>query len=179
MLTMGQIAVTGDVTIVGPGAGLLTVAAFDPTPANEGNGSRIFNVDDNTGALIEVEINGVRLTGGDVAGEGGAIFSREYLKLNTVTVDFNTATHGGGISHRTGTFNVINSTIANNSTRIAVGNGNGGDGGGIWNTGTTLITNSTVAGNLTGHAGDGVGTQGGGNGGNGGGLWKSGPHDHG
>ena len=41
MLTMGQIAVTGDVTIVGPGAGLLTVAAFDPTPANEGNGSRI------------------------------------------------------------------------------------------------------------------------------------------
>ena len=84
-LTHGELAITDSVTIDGPGANLLTIDASgnDPTPdVNNGDGSRVFDVDDGDGvASIDVAISGLRLAGGDVAGRGGAIFSRENVSL--------------------------------------------------------------------------------------------------
>ena len=49
---MGELAITDSTTIIGPGANLLTIDASgnDPTPGrtNNGDGSRVFNIDDGT-----------------------------------------------------------------------------------------------------------------------------------
>ena len=76
MLTHGEMAITDSLTINGPGAELLTIDALgnDPTPTQkQGDGSRVFKIDDGSAALIEVSIVGLRLTGGDALGDGGAI----------------------------------------------------------------------------------------------------------
>src|SRR5918996_1208167 len=68
-LAQGALQISGDLTITGPGAGLLTINAnaSDPTPAeNNGDGSSIFIVDDGQdGPLLNVAIGGLTLTGGD------------------------------------------------------------------------------------------------------------------
>ena len=66
--------ITDAVTITGPGAANLTIDAA--------GGSRIFNIDDgNNSNNISVELVAMTLTGGNVVGNGGAIFSRESLTL--------------------------------------------------------------------------------------------------
>lgn len=48
-LTLGELAITDSLTIIGPSAGLLTIDASgsDPTPdENKGDGSRVFRIDD-------------------------------------------------------------------------------------------------------------------------------------
>ena len=76
-LTNGEIKITESLTINGPGANLLTIDASgsDPTPfssffddnvENDGDGSRIFNVDDGSeNVLQKAVIRGLTLTGGD------------------------------------------------------------------------------------------------------------------
>ncbi len=81
LLTMGELAVTDDLTISGPGANQLTIDASgnDPTPSDDnGDGSRVFNIDnDNSLSSLEFSISGLTLTGGDVSGDGGAVSSQE------------------------------------------------------------------------------------------------------
>ena len=60
--------------INGPGSSDLTIDA--------GGGSRIFDVDDGTPNVIEVEISGLKLTGGN-APTGGAIRSEEVLTVRS------------------------------------------------------------------------------------------------
>ena len=102
LLTHGELAITDAVTIDGPGADLLAIDASgnDSTPdLNDGNGSRIFNVDNQIGSNpIDVQIGGLTLTGGDSNGMGGAILSREKLLASNLVVSGNSAASGGAIA---------------------------------------------------------------------------------
>ena len=70
-LSLGELAITDSVTIEGPGAANLTI--------NGNQQSRIFDVNDGNDATnINVEIDGLTLTGGS-ADYGGAIYSMENL----------------------------------------------------------------------------------------------------
>src|SRR5215211_7529345 len=69
-----QLTINKTLTINGPGASLLTIKAFDPTPATKtGDGSRVFTIDDGSPTTVrDVSISGLTLTGGDAATSGGA-----------------------------------------------------------------------------------------------------------
>ncbi len=63
----GELVINHSLAINGPGANLLTIIAYDPTPAtNNGDGSRVFNIDDGTGTVRTISISGLAITGGDV-----------------------------------------------------------------------------------------------------------------
>lgn len=152
--SLGQLNITSVVSIDASSlpAGL-TIKAFD-TSAALGNGTRIFNVDDGNAAAINVTLTNMTLTGGDVAGTGGAIFTRENLTVVRSTITGNRATlDGGGISRRDGALFIDKSTLSNNVTLE--------DGGGLYSfsAGNLTITDSTFSGNS---AGDDTGDHGGG-----------------
>jgi subtilisin-like proprotein convertase family protein len=125
----------------------LTVKAFDVSPVI-GNGTRIFNIDDANAAAINVSINGLTLTGGDIDGAGGAILSHENLTMVRSIVTGNRATlDGGGINSDTGQLYLSGSTVSNN---------NGRDGGGVYQkNGGLIVSTSTISGNQ-GRVGGGV-----------------------
>jgi hypothetical protein len=134
--------ITDDVSIVGPGADVLTLNA-------SGSGYRHFEVNDGgASSFIDVLISGLTLTGGDVSavadGEGrigGAIKNHENLTIANSTLDSNSAFVGGAIGNRSGgTLNIVGSTLSNNSAVFA--------GGAIHISGTeTNVLNSTISGN--------------------------------
>lgn len=149
LLTLGELLISEDLTIAGPGANLLTIDASgsDPTPnstlvdliANDGDGSRVFHVN-KPAALIDVEIMGLTLTGGDVAGKGGGIYNAESLTVTGVVITGNIAfgDNGGGICSL-GPLVVTGSTIAANSAD---------SGGGIFSSHSGLaVAQSTISGN--------------------------------
>jgi hypothetical protein len=91
-LTHGELVISKDVTIKGPGPASLTIDASgnDLTPhVNEGNGSRVFRIDDGANSLRTVAVSGLRLTGGDASGAGGAILARENLTLVSCVISGN------------------------------------------------------------------------------------------
>ncbi len=152
LLTEGQLEITEAASIIGPGAAQLTLAAFDPTPeADNGDGNRIFEVDDGTSTAQDVSISGLTLTGGDVSGGGGAIFSLENLTIsqshitgNSVASTSGLLTAGGGIYINNANLVVAESTISNNLAyhdSAAVG------GGIASGSGNVTITSSTITGN--------------------------------
>ena len=124
LLTEGELTISDSLTIEGPGAIQLTVAAFDPTPEQKnGDGNRIFNVDDDdAGSVLDVSISGLTLTGGDVAGDGGgAIISYENLTIAETVITGNSAfseggllNAGGAILGLRGDLTILNSTLHNN-----------------------------------------------------------------
>ena len=65
--TNKQLTISKNLTINGPGANLLTIKAYDPTPTQKnGDGSRVFTVDNgNANTLVTVSLGGLTLTGGD------------------------------------------------------------------------------------------------------------------
>ena len=81
----GEIAITKNLTITGPGAKSVTI---------NGNGARIFNVS----GPVTVSISGLTLTGGQ-APRGGAIASNATLLLNGMRFNGNSASEGGGALH--------------------------------------------------------------------------------
>ena len=89
LLTTGEIAITDSVDIQGPGARSLAV---DST-------ARIFTISGSTS--VTVVISGLTLTGGQAAGNGGAIANAgANVTLRFVTVSGNNATaEGGAIFH--------------------------------------------------------------------------------
>ncbi len=101
---VGQLAIEKNLTITGPGAGLLSIKAYDPDLGlQEGNGERVFDIT-STGALLPlVQISGVTLLGGDVGQdspfgpEGGAIRSKGLLTLIECTIKNNSAERGGAV----------------------------------------------------------------------------------
>jgi hypothetical protein len=128
VLTMGELAISDAVTIIGAGADLLTIDARgnDATPEEkDGQGTRIFHIDDGTETLIEVTISGLTLTGGDVRGDGGAILTREELTILDCSIVANATSSflmpggdptgdGGGIANRSGTLAVVGSVLREN-----------------------------------------------------------------
>jgi hypothetical protein len=143
-LTSGQLTITDDLTITGPGADLLTIDA--------GGNSRVLSV----GAGVTASLNGLTITGGD-AGEtagisqGGGIYSEGDLTLTEVRVEENEADEGGGIYFKLGTLTLIRSSVTDNEAIDAVNNA----GGGIYITDADglIIESSTIARNEADYVG--------------------------
>lgn len=165
-LTAGELSVTDAVTIVGPGADIVTVDAagndvVSPGTA-DGSGSRVLNVDDGAIGIVQaVSISGLTLTGGDVAGDGGGIRSLEALELSNVTITGNAAVatdaRGGGLFSYAGNLSISESTLSDNSAI-----GTGASGGGLFNTTrvfgkqTSIISSSTFSANFASSRGGGL-----------------------
>jgi hypothetical protein len=120
ILTQGELVITDSLTINGPGADLLTIDASgnDPTPdMNNGDGSRVFNIDDDDAATFsDVSMSGLTLTGGDVGGNGGAILSFEVLSISQSVGHGNSArSNGGGVAQYGGDLTIIQTTLSENS----------------------------------------------------------------
>ena len=155
LLTSGELLISDEVFINGPGAPYLAV---------DGNAaSRVFHI----GSNMVATITGLTITNGlaDFGGGGGIFNDNARLTVNNCTLIGNNATFGGGI---------YNEGLAGGSASLAVNNskvsGNFGrsEGGGIlclgnsvyfdplWRNGHTslIVSNSALSGNATyGHGG--------------------------
>jgi hypothetical protein len=128
-LSTGELMISDDVTINGPGANLLSVSG--------NNSSRVFNISGG----VTVTINSLTVTG---ANDGGIFVDGSILNLNNSAVSNNSAYAGGGIYCSEGELHLANSTVSGNSAVAG--------GGGIFMTrnfigGILTLTNSTVSGN--------------------------------
>lgn len=145
-LTGALPGITGDLTINGPGAKVLTVKR------NTGGNYTVLTITSGN-----VTIDGLTISNGNAgAGSGGGIFNSSTGTVNVTnsTISGNTAgAAGGGIQHNsaTGTLNVTGSTISGNTAQ---------SGGGISLTGGTAVnvTNSTISGNTATLDGGGIST---------------------
>ncbi|MGD9635508.1 MAG: choice-of-anchor Q domain-containing protein [Pirellulales bacterium] len=130
LLTQGELKITDSLTISGPGADQLTIDAGgnDPTPdADNADGSRVLNIDDEDPlSQLDVVLRGLTISGGDVDGFGGGVFSAESLEVRRVAVVDNQASSGGGglaiFLTEEATASFTESTISNN---LALGPGGG------------------------------------------------------
>ncbi|MEO1496471.1 MAG: choice-of-anchor Q domain-containing protein [Planctomycetota bacterium] len=138
-LTTGDMAITGSVSIYGPGADRLTIDA--------GGQSRHFHIDDGTGTVQQVTIDGLTLENGSAAtspadgGRGGSIAKREALTLNRVHIANGFANvDGGAIWSLAQDLTINESTISGSQAAFR--------GGAIYTRNADLtITNSTLSGN--------------------------------
>jgi hypothetical protein len=159
MLAGEELKIGKNLTIQGPGAGLLTVAS--PGRGNY-NASRIFEVD---GAASSVALSGMTISNGNSAeyynsdpvfgtpyydGLGGGILNFGTLTISGCILSGNFASGGayiygygaGGAIANFGTLTMSACTLSNNYT--------GADGGGIYNAGTMTLSGSTLSGNTAG-----------------------------
>jgi hypothetical protein len=141
-LTSGELAIGRNLTIIGPGANVLTVSG--------NNASRVFDI----ASSITVNISGLTIANGRVVGANGADGNGGHPD------GFPGANaQGGGILNQ-GALNLTNCTLSSNSAiggtggsgsfGGSVGNGGAGGaslGGGILNQGTLTLLNCTLAGN--------------------------------
>ena len=122
---MGELEITDDVTIEGPGAMLLTIDAsgLDPTPLQDkGDGGRVFHIEDGQLTVgIDVLLSGMMLTGGDAADHGGAIASFERLILRESWIVNNSSQMSGGGVYEVGPITITNSRLVNNLADIGGG----------------------------------------------------------
>lgn len=168
-LTGGELDLTSEITVAGPGAELLTVSA--------GGTSRILDI---TGGGLLLE--GVTLSSGNGAGDrssgqGGAVFHDGNLTLINSVVSDNAASSTGGGIRTTGTalLTVVNSTLSGNTatsggaihssatalvnianSSVSANSATTGTGGGIANEGGLTILQSTVAANTAATGGGGI-----------------------
>jgi hypothetical protein len=164
-LTMGELLINKDLSIVGPGADVITVSG--------NNASRVFEIAD----TFTVDISALTIASGYVFNDdGGGILNRGTLTLTSAAVNGNLAAgfqaNAGGIDNLN-TLTVTGCVIDNNSASNAGGIDNDGtltltsstlsgnraasfDGGGIFNFGTLTVTNSTLSSNFGGNYGGGI-----------------------
>ncbi len=130
-----------NLTIIGPGSGLLTLSA--------GGGGRVLNIDGG----VTVTISGISFANGNIGANvsaGGILINgNSRLDATDIIVENCAAgVHGGGI-YNTGILNLTDSIVR--------GNTSGQGGGGIYNDGTAAtILRSTVSGNTSGAGGGGI-----------------------
>ena len=140
-LTLGGLFITDPLTLTGPGADRLKIAA---NPLVHGNLVAI-NDFDFIDAAIVVQISGLSFTGTtEHFDQDAAINNAEELTLTSCTISGN-QTHGITNTHH---LTVNDCTISNNT-------GYGG-GGGLLNLGTATIDRTTIAGNSTFGSGGGI-----------------------
>lgn len=150
-LTTGQLEITDSVDVQGPGAAVITVDGDDA--------SRVFYLYAG-GALLDVSISGLTVTGGNAPYGGGIVNYGENLTLDGVTITGNHAGSAGGGLWTTGggevpaptSLIVRGSTVSGNTTDCC------GAGAGIFvdNTETVLIQDSVISGNEAGAVGGGL-----------------------
>jgi hypothetical protein len=144
VLTMGHLTVNGDLKILGSGPDLLTIDASgsDMVPdADNGSGSRLFDILLRPAIGWNVTLQGMTLTGGDASGRGGAIQSAGHLTLNHVRIVDNASLNHGGAIYATNRLTLNNTAIVDNTS--------GGNGGGVHAVGGSSVTlsNSIITGN--------------------------------
>ena len=132
-LTSGELLISKNLTISGPGASSLTISG--------NNSSRVFEI----GSGFTVAISGLTIQNGS-ADTGGGIVNSGTLMLSNSTLSGNRATIAGGGILNAGTLTLINSTLSGNDSCCYFG------GGGIFNQGMATVTNSTFSGNSTSNA---------------------------
>jgi hypothetical protein len=144
---ISQLEINKNLTIQGPGAGLLTVDGSTET--------RVFQVD----AGASVTISGLKIADGNGKvysygyggnaeqndGEGGAILNLGMLALSGCTVISNNSSWRGGGIYNAGTMTLGGCTLTGNTAYSW--------GGGIYNAGTMTLSGSTVSGNSAGLGG--------------------------
>jgi parallel beta-helix repeat protein len=170
--------ITGPTSIQGPGADKLAISGA--------GASRIFEINETVGG-DPVNISGLKLTGGNTAGKGGAIYNFDSsLYLAHVLLTGNASTGPGGGFADEGGFNggagttIADSTISGNTAQSDGGGiyandsigkiarttvtdnkalGTNADGGGVFFfNGTSTIDSSTISGNVASAKGGGVKT---------------------
>ena len=120
-ITNNDLDVTGDVTIMGVGAGLSVIDASGLNSDGVHLRDRMFEV---TGSSAVLSLSGLTLTGATAAATGGAILanSNTTVELDRVAVVGNSVTGtevGGGIRAGTGTtLTVRNSVFTDNSANV-------------------------------------------------------------
>ena len=132
LLTLGQLNITGTMTIEGPGSGSLTVDGYGQY--------RVFDI----GADADVSMSGLTVEGGIVSGDGGGIRNQGNLTLSDVTLEYNNAwgNGNGGNIFNSGTLTLTDCTVQNGYCS--------GNGSGICNMGDLTITDSTITHNYCG-----------------------------
>jgi predicted outer membrane repeat protein len=146
-LARGPLAVTDSAAIVGPSAHRLTVQG--------GGEGRIFDIDDaQPDALIDVQVSGLTLAGGNAMGDGGAIRSTENLTVTDVEVVDSRATGGGGGIHvevdENARVRIFNSTLSDNEAT------NGGGISAVSRGGAVDVIGSTISHNRATENGGGL-----------------------
>jgi len=178
-LTNAELLIGKDLTILGPGAGNLTIRR---STANGTPDFRIFNLQAGIGTISGLTLNNGRareggginnestftlrdcvIVGNVATNNGGGINNLGSLTITNCVIRGNSVTGGavggwGGGLHNEGTFTATSSIVTSNSASGA--GGTSGLGGGINNTGTMALTNSVINGNFA--TGDGGGNASGG-----------------
>ncbi|MBI3881172.1 MAG: hypothetical protein HY301_14055 [Verrucomicrobia bacterium] len=166
-LTNGELFITNNLTLLGPGATNLAISG--------NQASRVFNVGSNTSVGIsELTVRDGKAANNyyanySPASPGGGIFNQGALALTNCSVTANTAGygvspiypvlslpggHGGGI-YSTGPLSLMGCTLSSNRAGDGGGAGAaGGNGGAIFSSGPLFMTSCTIYGN---HAGNNIG----------------------
>ncbi len=137
----GDLDITSDITLIGAGA---DVTIIDTSRDTTGFNDRIIHI-----LAGSVTLSKVVIQGGNVASDGGGIYSLGTLTLVNSTLSGNTAGGSGGGLYNAGSLTVVNSTFSGNGAA---------NGGGLYNAagsaGLTHVTlSSNPAGNLHNAAG--------------------------
>lgn len=149
VLTSGEIPITDDLAVSGPGAGVLTVSG--------NNSSRIFQIDDGTATAIGVTVSGLTLTLGFSTGHGGAIrVAGESLTVRDAVISDSRSVgltsgvgngRGGGIAAFDSTLTIERSTLTGGVALFGTLSGGPGSGGNLYVSGGSLtMTQSTLSG---------------------------------
>src|SRR6516164_4401425 len=174
-LTSGELDITKNLTITGPGAANLTISG--------NHASRVFELSSHT--KPQVSLSGLTISNGLAANNAGAgIDNYGVLTISNTTLSNNSAFDAGAIYNEYGgtltvsgcilsgnSANLVGGAIANDGTATISSNTTlsnnsaNSEGGGIYNDGTLKVTGSTLSGNSAG---------GGGCGGVGGGIYSVG-----
>ncbi len=142
-LTGGELDITHNLKIEGPGAGNLTIAG--------GLGIRVFNVSSGVSATI----SGLTIADGDQSFGGGLVNYGQLKLTGDVFSDNSGTTSGGAICNRSGTLSMTGCTVANNNSAD-------GSGGGLYIVaGVVTIQNSTFEGNQSENSGGAIENAGG------------------
>jgi hypothetical protein len=134
VLTSGELDITDNLTITGPGANKLTVSG--------NHTSRVFTV----GAGEKVSLSGLTIADGDAGiGNGGGLDNLGTVTVRNTVFTRNSAYEGGGLANESGsTASVNGSAFLRNSATY---------GGGLANAGTATLSRSSFNSNSAGFGG--------------------------
>ena len=147
---LGQLEITDETQILGPGADVLTVQR-DTSSATD---HRIFNINANSGSVV---IEGLTITGGSLtaaSADGAGVHSEATnLTLRSTKITGNTTSGsggsaGGGLYAEYGSVTIESSEISENDARFGAGIA-------VNNVKVTIV-NSTISGNSAGDTGGGL-----------------------
>jgi MYXO-CTERM domain-containing protein len=113
-LTSGEIVISGEMTLNGPGSSSLTISG--------GNTGRVMRVQ--TASFLPVTISGLTITNGNSAFGAGIYCTNADVTLDDLFVTGNTGTNrGAGVYMNVGSLTITGSEISNNDVGLGAGGG--------------------------------------------------------